>query len=91
MLTFGYADPPAKAWIAAIHHFLFLSDPRTERVIGEPKATNDAVIKLSVAVEMNLNTVRPPYPLISLRMGANLADARWACLHRSSTSRTSGA
>ncbi|KAL1943902.1 hypothetical protein VTO73DRAFT_3720 [Trametes versicolor] len=47
----------SKAWIAAIHHFLFLSDPRTERVIGEPKATNDAVIKLSVAVEMNLNTI----------------------------------
>ncbi|KAH9852485.1 acyl-CoA N-acyltransferase [Lenzites betulinus] len=46
----------SKAWISAIHHFLFLSDPRTERVIGEPKAVNEAVIKLSLAVEMNLNT-----------------------------------
>ncbi|KAI0827023.1 acyl-CoA N-acyltransferase [Trametes gibbosa] len=47
----------SKAWISAIHHFLFLSDPRTQRVIGEPKASNDAVIKLSVAVEMNVNTI----------------------------------
>ncbi|KAI0635281.1 acyl-CoA N-acyltransferase [Trametes polyzona] len=47
----------SRAWLSAIHHFLFLCDPRTERVIGEPKATNDAVIKLSLAVAMNVNTI----------------------------------
>lgn len=73
MLTAGRHDPPAKAWIAAIHHFLFLSDPRTERIIGEPKATNDAVIKLSVAVEMNLNTVRS---LTSARRNARIGLMR---------------
>ncbi|KAI8969434.1 acyl-CoA N-acyltransferase [Trametes punicea] len=46
----------SRAWFSAIHHFLFLSDPRTERVIGEPKAANAAVIKLSEDVGMNVNT-----------------------------------
>ncbi|RPD65641.1 hypothetical protein L226DRAFT_530817 [Lentinus tigrinus ALCF2SS1-7] len=47
----------SKAWFSAIHHILFLSDPRTMRVIGEPKAKNQAVIDLSVAVHMNVNTI----------------------------------
>ncbi|KAI0372060.1 hypothetical protein BV20DRAFT_964771 [Pilatotrama ljubarskyi] len=47
----------SKAWFSAIHHFLFLSDPRTERVIGEPKAANAAIIKLSEAVTMNVQTI----------------------------------
>ena len=45
--------------MAGIHHFLFLSDPRTLRVIGEPKAQNQAVIALSEAVGMNVNSVSP--------------------------------
>ena len=55
----------AKAWIAAIHHFLFLSDPRTLRSIGEPKQVNTAVIHLSAEVGMNVETVSilfsPPF------------------------------
>ncbi|KAI0336843.1 hypothetical protein GY45DRAFT_1265653 [Cubamyces sp. BRFM 1775] len=47
----------SKAWFSAIHHCLFLQDARTERVIGEPKAANAAVIKLSEAVAMNVNTL----------------------------------
>ncbi|KAI0646413.1 acyl-CoA N-acyltransferase [Trametes meyenii] len=44
-------------WFTAIHHLLFLSDLRTERVIGEPKAVNAAVIKLSEAAHMNVQTI----------------------------------
>ena len=47
--------------MAGIHHFLFLSDPRTLRVIGEPKAINHAVIALSEAVGMNVETVSDPH------------------------------
>ena len=54
----------AKAWISGIHHFLFLSDPRTLRVVGEPKAKNHAVIALSEAVGMNVHTVSEPPPLL---------------------------
>ena len=43
--------------MTGIHHFLFLSDPRTLRIIGEPKASNAAVIRLSEATGMNVNTV----------------------------------
>ena len=50
--------------MAGIHHFLFLSDPRTLRVIGEPKAQNQAVISLSEAVGMNVNSVSPVLPLV---------------------------
>ncbi|KAI1798100.1 acyl-CoA N-acyltransferase [Ganoderma leucocontextum] len=46
----------SRAWLSSIHHFLFLSDPRTLRAIGEPKQANTAVISLSVAVGMNVET-----------------------------------
>ena len=53
--------------MAGIHHYLFLSDPRTLRVIGEPKAQNHAVIALSEAVGMNVNSVSSvlalPFPI----------------------------
>ncbi|KAI0777786.1 acyl-CoA N-acyltransferase [Trametes elegans] len=76
----------SKGWFANIHHFLFLSDPRTERVIGEPKAANAAVIRLSEAVGMNVNTVSVPAEmLVSNRV--NVADTEG---RRYSTSRTSG-
>ena len=51
----------AKAWFSAIHHALFLCDARTERVIGEPKLANAAVIKLSEDVAMNVHTVSVPF------------------------------
>ena len=58
----------AKAWISGIHHFLFLSDPRTLRVVGEPKAKNHAVIALSEAVGMNVHTVSESPLLPSLHL-----------------------
>lgn len=36
----------AKAWFKSIIHMLFLFDPRTERVIGEPDSGNKAILDL---------------------------------------------
>ncbi len=32
-------------WMKALCHYLFLDDPRTERVMGEPRADNTAILK----------------------------------------------
>ena len=45
--------------MSAAHHFIFLSDPRTQRVIGEPKVSNHGVIRLSEATGMHVHTVSP--------------------------------
>ncbi|MGI9277185.1 MAG: GNAT family N-acetyltransferase [Endozoicomonas sp.] len=34
------------SWTRSITHFLFLDDPRTARLVGEPRADNRAVLKL---------------------------------------------
>jgi len=47
----------SKAWMNSIHHFSFLSDPRTERVIGEPKANNPGIIKVSLETGMHIMTM----------------------------------
>ncbi|KIJ15784.1 hypothetical protein PAXINDRAFT_168799 [Paxillus involutus ATCC 200175] len=46
----------AQAWLRSVHHYLFLADPRTERVIGEPKAENAAMIQISLDATMHLAT-----------------------------------
>lgn len=33
------------AWLTGLTHFLFLDDPRTQRVMGEPRADNQALLK----------------------------------------------
>ncbi|MCK5792216.1 MAG: acetyltransferase [Ketobacter sp.] len=33
------------AWVTGLTHFLFLDDPRTQRVMGEPRADNKALLK----------------------------------------------
>ncbi|KAI0072067.1 hypothetical protein K474DRAFT_1668261 [Panus rudis PR-1116 ss-1] len=45
------------AWFGALLHYLLLADPRTERVIGEPKAANPRIVKLSLDVGMHLQTI----------------------------------
>lgn len=36
----------SNSWTKAITHFLFLDDPRTTRLVGEPRADNKRVLKL---------------------------------------------
>ncbi|CAL1709098.1 unnamed protein product [Somion occarium] len=50
-------DGRSTLWFAAIMHYLFLADPRTERLIGEPKIHNPGVIGLSLSTEMHVQTV----------------------------------
>ena len=35
----------AKAWIDSLSHFMFVDEPRTERLVGEPRADNAALLK----------------------------------------------
>ena len=53
----------AQASFTAILHYIFLSDPRTDRVVGEPRADNPAILKLSIQSIMNVNTVSTSHPL----------------------------
>ncbi|MGY0216163.1 GNAT family N-acetyltransferase [Endozoicomonadaceae bacterium StTr2] len=36
----------SRSWTCAISHFLYLDDPRTMRLVGEPRADNSRVMKL---------------------------------------------
>ena len=38
-------------------HYMFLSDPRTERIVAEPKASNTSVMKLILNSGMHIETV----------------------------------
>ncbi|KAI0795395.1 acyl-CoA N-acyltransferase [Abortiporus biennis] len=44
----------SQGWMSGIMHYLFLADPRTDRIIGEPKESNPAVLKLSLDIGMNI-------------------------------------
>ena len=48
---------PAQAWFRSIHHYIFLSDPRTERVIGEPRRDNAAIMRTTQDAGMREETV----------------------------------
>lgn len=39
-----------QAWLRALNHYMFLLDPRTRRLVGEPRADNEAVIWLAQTV-----------------------------------------
>lgn len=47
----------AQAWLRSIHHYCFLADPRTERAIGEPRADNAAIVKVSLDAAMHIETI----------------------------------
>lgn len=47
----------AQAWFRSVTHYMFLSDPRTLRIVGEPKRNNPAIIKTSCDAGMHLETV----------------------------------
>lgn len=46
-----------KLWHCALIHYCFLADPRTENVVGEPKATNSSIIKVEQESAMHFATV----------------------------------
>ncbi|TDL21205.1 hypothetical protein BD410DRAFT_840675 [Rickenella mellea] len=47
----------AQAWFRSVTHYLFLADPRTQRIIGEPKHGNAAIMKMSIDGGMHVQTV----------------------------------
>ncbi|KAF9457052.1 acyl-CoA N-acyltransferase [Collybia nuda] len=42
-------------WLRSLVHYIFLADARTERVIGEPKETNVAMIKTAVNASFHVH------------------------------------
>lgn len=46
----------SQAWFRSIGHYCFLSDPRTVRLVGEPKRSNPAILKTSVDAGMHFET-----------------------------------
>jgi hypothetical protein len=47
----------ATTWHRALIHYCFLADPRTESVMGEPKADNSSIIKVEFDSAMHIATV----------------------------------
>lgn len=47
----------AVLWHGALIHYCFLVDPRTENVVGEPKADNSSIIKLELNSSMHIATI----------------------------------
>ncbi|KAF9231745.1 acyl-CoA N-acyltransferase [Melanogaster broomeanus] len=47
----------AQAWQRSIIHYLFLADPRTERVMAEPNAQNPAMLQVSLDATMHIATL----------------------------------
>ncbi|EIW77302.1 hypothetical protein CONPUDRAFT_109849 [Coniophora puteana RWD-64-598 SS2] len=46
-----------QAWHRALFHYCFLADPRTDRVIGEPKLDNPAILKVDLDSAMHFETI----------------------------------
>ncbi|KAH7909182.1 acyl-CoA N-acyltransferase [Hygrophoropsis aurantiaca] len=52
----------AKAWFSSLHHYCFLVEPRTTRLIGEPRTDHAAVLKLLNNTNVHIQaTVDFPY------------------------------
>ncbi|KAI6026541.1 acyl-CoA N-acyltransferase [Pisolithus microcarpus] len=47
----------AQAWLRSIFHYCFLADSRTERAIGEPRADNASIVKVSLDAAMHIETI----------------------------------
>lgn len=47
----------AQAWLRSIFHYCFLADPRTERGIGEPRADNASIVRVSLDAAMHIETI----------------------------------
>ena len=50
----------AEIWIRSLCHYIFLADPRTDRVVGEPSSDNVPIDKAGIASGFHTQTVRLP-------------------------------
>ena len=49
--------PLASIWFACVLQATLILDPRTERLIGEPKISNPGIIALCLDTDMHVQTV----------------------------------
>ncbi len=54
----------AEIWIRSLCHYIFLADPRTDRVVGEPSSDNVPIDKAGIASGFHTQTVRLPHHLL---------------------------
>ncbi|KAF8149406.1 acyl-CoA N-acyltransferase [Crassisporium funariophilum] len=47
----------ADIWLRSLVHYIFLADPRTDRVIGEPSESNRAIMKVALNAGFHVETV----------------------------------
>ncbi|KAG6914718.1 hypothetical protein DXG01_015748, partial [Tephrocybe rancida] len=48
----------SELWLRSLAHYLFLADPRTHRVVGEPKAANVSMVKAAQTAGYRIQAVR---------------------------------
>ncbi|KZT35086.1 hypothetical protein SISSUDRAFT_1009146 [Sistotremastrum suecicum HHB10207 ss-3] len=46
----------AQAWMRSLTHYVFIVEPRCNRLIGEPRADNGAIISVSLTAAMHIET-----------------------------------
>ncbi|KAJ3501146.1 hypothetical protein NLJ89_g9471 [Agrocybe chaxingu] len=47
----------SEIWIRSLVHYIFLADPRTDRVLGEPDQENTAIIKVALNSGFHIQTI----------------------------------
>ncbi|TFK41714.1 acyl-CoA N-acyltransferase [Crucibulum laeve] len=47
----------AEMWVRSIAHYMFIADPRCMRVVGEPKQSNEAMVKVGWKSGFHVHTV----------------------------------
>ncbi|KAL5534935.1 hypothetical protein ACEPAF_3025 [Sanghuangporus sanghuang] len=64
----------SQAWFRSLTHYMFLADPRTWRIIGEPKRINGPIIRTSEDAGMHLETKSFYFPYKHSVMTMNLRE-----------------